>query len=98
MLPVDLMEEIASDEVIDEAYRWLCDRRKNSSPNNDVWALRWRWEQIKPTIQDQLLAGCYRFEALYRIPESPDHVELWSACDSLVLKAMTIVLTRHFAP
>jgi hypothetical protein len=34
--PAKLMEEIASDEVIDEAYRWLCRRRGNYSHNYDV--------------------------------------------------------------
>jgi hypothetical protein len=47
-MPSTLMEEIASDEVLEEAYRWLCDRRKDYSPNNDVWALLLRWQQIKP--------------------------------------------------
>jgi hypothetical protein len=34
VLPSNLMEEIASDEVIDEAYRWLCHRRKSYSAND----------------------------------------------------------------
>jgi hypothetical protein len=28
MLSLDLMAEIASDEVLEQAYVWLCDRRK----------------------------------------------------------------------
>jgi hypothetical protein len=94
----NLMEQIASDEALEEAYRWFCDRRKNCSPNNDVWTLRWRWRLVKPQLQERLVAGNYCFEPLYRIPDSPDNVELWSARDSLVLKAMAIVLTRHLAP
>lgn len=76
MLPANLMEEIASDEVLEEAYRWLCDRRKNCSPNNDVWNLRWRWQGIKPELQARLVGGSYRFEPLYRIPESEDNVDV----------------------
>jgi RNA-directed DNA polymerase len=98
MLPAKLMEEIASDEVIDEAYRWLCRRRGGYSHNNDVWTLRWFWDQIKPGLQAELLAGSYRFESLHLIPDSPDHVALWTSRDSLVQKAMAIVLTRHLAP
>jgi hypothetical protein len=64
MLTVNLMEQIASDETLEEAYRWLCGRRKNSSPNNDVWTLRWRWREIEPQLQAQLVAGNYRFEPL----------------------------------
>ena len=47
MLPADLMAEIADDEVLQRAYLWLCDRRKDYSPNNDVWTLRWRWREVK---------------------------------------------------
>ena len=74
MLLANLMAEIASDEVIDEAYRWLCHRRKDYSANNDVWTLRWFWPQVKPRLQAQLLAGDYRFESLHLIPDSPEHV------------------------
>ena len=37
------MDLIASDAVLDEAYAWLCDRRKDYSPHDDVWKLRERW-------------------------------------------------------
>jgi len=47
MLPANLIEEIASNTVLEQAYRWLCERRKNDSSNNDVWDLRWRWREIK---------------------------------------------------
>lgn len=98
MHAMGLMEEIASDQVMEEAYRWLCHRRERYSPNNDVWTLRWLWHEIKPQLQTQLLAGNYRFDSLHLIPDSPDHVALWSSRDSLVQKAMAIVLTRHLAP
>ncbi len=63
MLPPVLMAEIASDEVLDKAYLWLCDRRKDYSPNNDVWTLRWRWREVEPQVQQALLSGSYRFAA-----------------------------------
>ena len=41
-----VMDLIASDAVLDEAYAWLCDRRKDDSPHDDVWVdtdpLWWR--------------------------------------------------------
>jgi len=46
MLSLDLTAEIASDEVLEQAYVWLCDRRKDYSPNNDVWTFRWRWQEV----------------------------------------------------
>ena len=63
----NLMDEIASDEVLEQAYRWLCDRRKRYSPNSDVWTLRWRWREVKPAVQEALLSGNYRLEAAQRI-------------------------------
>ncbi len=54
-----LMDDIASDAVMDAAYAWLCRRRHDYSPHNDVWRLRQRWEDIKPQIQRHLLARSY---------------------------------------
>jgi len=36
------MEEMASDEVLEEAYTWLCKRRENYSHNDDVWEAWYR--------------------------------------------------------
>jgi RNA-directed DNA polymerase len=98
LLAAKLMAEIASETVLEQAYRWLCDRRKRYCHNNDVWTLRWRWSEVKAQVQADLLSGCYRFEAMDRIPQSEDDVALWSSRDALVLKAMAIVLTGHLAP
>ena len=55
-----VMDLIASDAVLDEAYAWLCDRRRDYSPHDDVWTLRERWADIKPRLQKSLLRGEYR--------------------------------------
>ena len=57
---LNLMEEIASDEVLEQAYQWLCDRRKNYSHNDDVWEVWYRWTKIKPLLQAELIAGLLR--------------------------------------
>jgi RNA-directed DNA polymerase len=54
---MDLMAEIACDQVLDLAYAWLCRRRERTSHNNDVWDVRWRWAGLKPRLRRQLLAG-----------------------------------------
>ena len=36
-------EDVARDEVLDEAYDWLCRQRLDYSANNDIWDLRRRW-------------------------------------------------------
>ncbi len=98
MLTANLMAEIASDAVLEEAYEWLCVRRQRYAPNNDVWTLRWRWAQVKAQVQTLLLTGQYRFDAMDMIPASEDQVALWSSRDALVLKALALVLTRHLGP
>ena len=55
-----VMDLIASDAVLDEAYVWLCDRQKDYSPHDDVWTLRERWLDVKPRFQRSLLRGEYR--------------------------------------
>ena len=98
----DIMSEIASDDVIERAYAWLCERRKDYSANNDVWQLRWRWQEGRSRLQADLLSGKYRLGAVHRIRGDEGEIELWSAPDALVLKATAIVLSRklkrHLSP
>ena len=59
-----VMDLIASNAVLDEAYAWLCHRRKDYSPHDDVWTLRERWANVKPRLQKSLLRGEYRCDVL----------------------------------
>jgi len=93
----DILEEITADAVLNEAYQWLCHRRKAYSHNDDVWEVRQRWEEIKPKLRRELLAGGYRFSPQRRIHCANEDLDIWSALDSLVLKAVAIVLTRNLA-
>ena len=94
----NLMEEIASDEVLEAAFAWLCKRRENYSHNDEVWRVRERWDDIKPQLQRQLLNGEYSFSPLRRVHRTDDYLEIWTALDSLVLKAIAIVFTRRLVP
>ena len=94
----NLIEEIVSDNTLDQTFLWLCDRRKGYSHNDEVWFLRQRWHNIKRWLQAELSAGRFRFSPLNRIHRADDCLEIWSALDSLVLKAIAIVLTRNLAP
>lgn len=49
------MSTVASDEVLEQAFDWLCQRRHDYSPHQDVWDVRWRWHDLKPQLQQQLL-------------------------------------------
>jgi len=95
---VDWMDEIASESVLGQAYAWLCKRRQDYSPNDDVWDVRWRWEEIRPLLQAQLRAGGYRLSSVRRFHLSDGDIEVWSALDALVLKATGLVLAAHCLP
>jgi RNA-directed DNA polymerase len=91
-----ILAQLASDDVLDSAYEWLCRRRRDYSANSDVWSFRRCWRHEKLQIKNELLSGNYRFSLLSRITlKTGDETDLWSARDALVWKALTIVLAKH---
>jgi len=54
--------------------------------------------EVKLELPADLKAGSYRFGALERIRGKDGIVEVWPARDSLVLKAMSLVLTAGVKP
>jgi RNA-directed DNA polymerase len=96
--PVDWMDEVASESVLNQAYAWLCERRRDYSANDDVWDVRWQWEELRPKLQVWLRAGVYRLGAVRRFPAGDGTIEVWPAVDALVLKATALVLTAHWLP
>jgi len=95
---MNLMDEVASDGVLELAYQWLCERRNAYHHNADVWDVRWRWSGLRRQLQERLLAGSYRLGPVEAVKTTEKTVELWSALDALVLKAIAIVLSRRLAP
>ena len=94
-----VIEQLASDDVLDRAYEWLCRRRRDYSPHSDVWAFRRCWPGEKERIKGELLSGNYRFSLLSRcMLKDGEDTDLWSARDALVLKAMALVLGSHLNP
>jgi RNA-directed DNA polymerase len=90
------LAHMACDGVLDTTYDWLCRRRRDYRADADVWSLRRSWVEEKERVRTELLAGRYRFALLTRVTLSDgEEVDLWSARDALVLKALAIVLARH---
>lgn len=84
-----LLTRLASDEVLDAAYSWLCQRRRDYPVDADVLSFRRCWPVEKSHIQADLLADYYRFGLLERITlANGSDIDLWMARDALVLKAM----------
>lgn len=93
-----MITRIASDEILEQAFDWLGQARKDYSANADIWHLKHHWRHRKPAIQQALRAGHYHFSPLNRYEIDGDTLCLWSAEDALVLKALAIVLSEEIAP
>jgi RNA-directed DNA polymerase len=95
-LGMTILEQLASYEVLDTAYEWLSDRRRDYSANSDVWSFRRCWKREKAQIKDEPLSGNYRFSLLSRVTlKNGEETDLWSARDALVLKSLALVLSEH---
>jgi len=93
-----MIEQIASDEVLEAAYQWLCDKRAHHHFNADVWQVRRWWHEKKPMLQQLLLSGRYLFRELRLFRGEDQMIECWSSMDALVLKAIALVLGEHLKP
>ena len=91
-----VLAAIASDSVLDAAFTWLCKRRRDYPDHADVWEFRRNWPQEKDRIRTELPSGRYRFGLLDRVAlANGDEIDLWSARDALVLKALAITLSKY---
>ena len=91
-----LLSRIASDPVLDTAFAWLCKRRHDYPAHADVWHFRRHWREEKARLHAELLAGRYRFGLLSRVELTDgEEIDLWSARDAVVLKALAMVLAKH---
>ena len=98
-----MLEKISSDDNLNQAYEWLCQRRKDYSANSDVWRLRQGWEkdngaQCRDSIRQTLTTGSWQFQVvpLHRIKTANkiDVLALIPALDALVLRAIAQVLSK----
>ncbi len=87
------LDRLTSDAVLDAAYEWLCHRRRDYPDHADVWSFRRDWTDEKTRLKRELVAGRFRFGLLDRITKADGtDIDLWSARDALVCKALAIVL------
>ena len=81
---------------LEQAYAHVCEQRKRHSPHNSIWQLRGQWPQERTRIQRDLLYGQYRFEQLRRYHIGGSHIDVWSARDAVVLKALALELKPYW--
>ena len=58
---MSLVDQLASDPVLDRAYAWLCRQRRRWPDAADVWSFRRDWAAEKVRIQQELSTGSFRF-------------------------------------
>jgi len=85
-------------DLLDQAYDWLCKRRKDYHFHSDVWHLRSHWATEKENLLQELRQETYRFDAVtvYNLPDKK--IGIWSAKDALVLKMLALYLRKALDP
>ena len=60
-------ETLTSAAVFDQAFRWLCQRRKDYPADADVWNFRRDWPAASERIRAEIESGAYRFSPMTRV-------------------------------
>lgn len=94
----DFMESITNEQNLLNAFHWICQRRKESHSNNDVWHLRFHWSSIFPFLRETISNGTYRFSPCRALTTGTGSIGVWCAQDALVLKAISLVLSEKVSP
>ena len=77
---------------LEVGFQWISTLRKKHSHNSDIWNFRRDWDTIKEEMLNRLNDGSYRFGVINRL-EFPDGIlSLWSSCDMVALKLVSIAL------
>ncbi len=72
-----LIDRIASDNVLDAAYSWLCEKRSHYHFNGDVWQVRRWWHEKKPLLQH--VAVVLSIEEFERLSDLEDELLAFKA-------------------
>jgi len=60
------LDTLISNDVLDQAFTWLCGQRQDWPSHANVWAFRHHWPDEKARIQADLLTGTYQISLLSR--------------------------------
>ncbi|EFE54093.1 hypothetical protein PROVRETT_07089 [Providencia rettgeri DSM 1131] len=77
---------------LEQAWDWVCQRRKTAPDNADIWDLRFHWTTQKAQILAQLQAGTYRLTPMQVVGKNRQ--VMWSAKDALALKWCALALQQ----
>ncbi len=92
------LDDLLDEGILESAYTWLCKRRRNYPDHADVWNFRRHWQREMARLRRELLEGSYRLGLLSRTTlENGEEVDLFSARDALVLKALSLILGNRLS-
>ena len=86
-----------SDEVLDQAYQWVCQQRITRAHNNSIWDLRFNWAHEKSRLKLAIHKNTYYLSPMRRYVIKGESVSAWEAIDAVVLKAFAITLQPLFS-
>ncbi|WP_234704188.1 reverse transcriptase domain-containing protein [Aeromonas veronii] len=81
------LPRLTAEEAWQQAWLWLCLRRRHHPANADIWHLRFHWSRLGPLLWQKLQAGTYRLQPMQRLGQ----YAVWSAPDALVLKWVALM-------
>ena len=88
-----------SNDLFNTAYNWLCKSRLRHPHNADIWDFSWRWEKSRDGINNDFISGKYTFDIQSRRTlASGELIDVYTACDALVIKALTLILETILMP
>ncbi len=81
-----------TDDVWEQAWRWLCQRRQKAPVGADIWHLRYHRVQKLPRLIQAAENGTYRLSPMQvaRRSHGQDSQLQWCAADALVLKWVSL--------
>jgi RNA-directed DNA polymerase len=89
----NLMSRVTSREVLDTALEHIRKVRISDAHNSDIWHLKFHWKRYRNEIRTKLLAGKYQLSPVTVFKgQDGQYYSRWSAADSVVLKALSLVL------
>ena len=89
-------EFIFSEKLIQKAFEKVCHKRREYSCNNDIWELRFNWNDQKFKILEELNAGTYKFDTVKEVIIDDQIYEIWASSDAVVLEALTTLLKDKY--
>jgi hypothetical protein len=61
------IDALVANDLLDQAFGWLCRQRKDWPADTDVWRFRRDWLAEKACLHDELLSGRYEIGLLNRV-------------------------------